>query len=96
MFPGLKFFIPGFLLIKILAINYFFKLRTEVVQSQFFFMTHSQPPLRVSQNFFLLAKPKLSKPKPDIPKLGLGNEEGFEADSCRGGGMGRSFLSYLN
>ncbi|MBK6538683.1 MAG: hypothetical protein IPG09_13210 [Ignavibacteria bacterium] len=32
----------------------------------------------VSNPFFLLAKPQLGKPKLDIPKLGLGNEEGFD------------------
>ena len=43
--------------------------------------------------FFLLAKPpaprgeQLSKPKLDIPKLGLGNEEGFETESWQGGDL---------
>ncbi len=32
------------------------------------------------KTFSLLAEPQLSKPKLDIPKPGLGNEEGFEKD----------------
>jgi len=36
------------------------------------------------KTYFLLAKPQLSKPNLDIPKLGLGNEEGFETTSACG------------
>ena len=36
------------------------------------------------KTYFLLAKPQLSKLKLDIPKLGLGNEEGFETTSSKG------------
>ena len=40
-------------------------------------ITLNSPPYnrKCLKTFFLLAKPQLSKPKPNIPKLGLGNEE---------------------
>ena len=44
------------------------------------------------KTYFLLAKPQLSKLKLDIPKLGLGNEEGFETPSKKGR-VGRGFVA---
>ena len=46
-------------------------------------MTHTVPPAKSEclKTYFLLAKPQLSKLKLDIPKMGLGNEEGFETHS---------------
>jgi len=47
----------------------------------------------VSQNLSLLAKPQISKPKLYIPKLGLGNEGGFQTDSTgEGYPLGHPFL----